>query len=139
MGYITIRGHTIFGGQAEGEALVSEQGISLYGSVDYETGIVTERRHVLRGRSLRGKVLVFPFGKGSTGWARALFCLKQSGNAPKALISRELCEFVVIGAVTSEIPAISCFDLDPVKHIKDGDYLRVDADKGIVRIICRKQ
>jgi hypothetical protein len=132
---LNLKGHKIFGGNAQGEALVSKQGISLYGGVDFETGVIKERRHELYGISVNGKVLVFPFGKGSTGWARGLFYLKENGVAPKALVVRELCEFVVVGAVTSEIPAVCCFDGDPTEIIRNGSELEVNANEGLVKIM----
>lgn len=130
-----LKGHKIFGGKVQGAALVSKQGISLYGGVDFETGIIKERRHEICGVSVAGKILVFPFGKGSTGWARGLFYLKENGVAPKALVVRELCEFVVVGAVTSEIPAVCCFDGDPTEIIRNGSKLEVDANEGLVKIM----
>jgi predicted aconitase with swiveling domain len=131
---VTLKGRKIFGGTAQGEALVSKQGISLYGGVDFETGVITERRHELCGTSVNGKILVFPYGKGSTGWARGLFYLKENGVAPKALVVRELCEFVIVGAVTSEIPTICCLSKDPTEVIQTGMQLDVDANEGTLKI-----
>ena len=59
-------GRKIFGGCAEGDALVTSQGISFFGGVDPDSGMVIERGHELEGQSMAGKVLVFPSGKGST-------------------------------------------------------------------------
>jgi predicted aconitase with swiveling domain len=130
-----LKGRKIIGGTTKGEALVSKQGLSFYGGVDVETGIITERRHEICGVSVSGKILVFPYGKGSTGWARGLFYLKENGIAPKALIVRELCEFIVVGAVTSEIPTICCFDKDPTEVIQTGMHLEVDATNGSVKVV----
>ncbi|HOR19263.1 MAG TPA: DUF126 domain-containing protein, partial [Brevefilum sp.] len=63
---MNLGGRTIYPGVAEGDALVSRMGISFYGGVDPDTGVITEEGHDLRGQSLAGKVLVFPTGKGST-------------------------------------------------------------------------
>ena len=128
-----LKGQRIFKGTAQGEALVSKRGVSFYGGVDVETGVITERRHELCGISVKGKILVFPHGKGSTGWARGLFYLKENGVAPEALIVTDLCEFVVVGAVTSEIPTICCFEKDPTEVIHTGMHVVVDANEGIVK------
>ena len=61
-----LQGRTIYQGKAAGQALVTTQGISFFGGVDPETGVVVERGHELEGRCIAGKVLVFPTGKGST-------------------------------------------------------------------------
>jgi len=74
-------GRTIYPGQISGEALVSQMGISFYGGVDPETGIIIEARHDLQGQSIAGKVLVFPSGKGSTVGSYILYRLKKNGHA----------------------------------------------------------
>jgi predicted aconitase with swiveling domain len=56
-------GRTIYKGKVSGQALVSSQGISFFGGVDPDTGIIVERGHELEGKSIAGKVLVFPMGK----------------------------------------------------------------------------
>jgi len=38
--------------------------MSFFGGVDPETGVVIERGHELQGQSVKGRVLVFPSGKG---------------------------------------------------------------------------
>ncbi len=54
-------------------------GISFFGGVDPETGVVVERGHELEGQCIAGKVLVFPTGKGSTVGSYTLYRLKHSG------------------------------------------------------------
>ncbi|MGB5844478.1 MAG: DUF126 domain-containing protein, partial [Anaerolineales bacterium] len=86
-------GRKIYAGQATGEALVSKMGISFFGGVDPESGVVVERDHDLEGQSISGKVLVFPKGKGSTVGSYTLYRLKQAGKAPLAIINAE-CETI---------------------------------------------
>jgi len=81
-------GRTIYPGQISGEALVSQMGISFYGGVDPETGIIIEARHDLQGQSIAGKVLVFPSGKGSTVGSYILYRLKKNGHAPLAIVTQ---------------------------------------------------
>ena len=61
-----LKGRVIYKGKAQGEALVTTQPISFYGGVDPATGIIIEKGHELQGQSVKGKILVFPTGKGST-------------------------------------------------------------------------
>ena len=77
-----LTGRTIFPGQASGMALVSRMGISFYGGVDPETGVVTEAGHDLEGQYIAGKILVFPTGKGSTVGSYVLYRLKKNGHGP---------------------------------------------------------
>ncbi|MCK4336181.1 MAG: DUF126 domain-containing protein [Candidatus Aenigmarchaeota archaeon] len=124
-----MKGRKIFGGKAEGEALVSTEGISFYGGVDPDTGVVTEKGHPLEGQSVSGKVLIFPVGKGSTVGSYTIYRLKKNGKAPLAIINRECETVVAVGAIISEIPCVDQIDTD---KIKTGDKLRVNADEGIV-------
>ena len=61
-----FKGRRIYKGKVEGFALVTTVDISFYGGVDPETGEVVEKDHPLEGKSVAGKVLVMPSGKGST-------------------------------------------------------------------------
>lgn len=52
--------HKISEGQAEGEVLFSKDGICFY-LIDPKTGVVIQRNHSLFGKSVAGKILVYPF------------------------------------------------------------------------------
>jgi predicted aconitase with swiveling domain len=122
-----LKGRAIYKGLAEGEALVTSQGISFYGGVDPENGIIVERGHELEGESIAGKVLVFPSGKGSTVGSYTLYRLKHNQKAPAAIIN-ETCETITaVGCIISEIP---CVDQVNIQEIKNGSRLRVDGDRG---------
>ena len=118
------KGRKISPGKTEGEALVTTQGISFFGGVDTQTGIVTEKGHELEGKSISGKVLVFPQGKGSTVGSYALYRMKKQGTAPVALINSECETIVAVGAIISEIP---CVDKIDISQIKNGQKIKVDA------------
>jgi predicted aconitase with swiveling domain len=59
---------------------------------------------------------------------------RLAGAAPKALIFNEMTTKVALGAVVMHIPAVTDFDQDPLTLVATGDWVRVDADKGIVEI-----
>ena len=126
-----LKGRTIFPGQARAEALVSRMGISFYGGVDPETGLVTEAGHDLEGQSLAGKVLVFPSGKGSTVGSYILYRLKHNGRAPAAIINAECETITAVGCIISEIP---CIDQVEIDKLNTGMHLNVDAESGLVMI-----
>jgi predicted aconitase with swiveling domain len=127
----TLTGRKICKGNAEGEALVTTMGISFFGGVDPGNGIVTEKGHELEGKSISGKVLVFPQGKGSTVGSYALYRMKKQGTAPVALINKECETIVAVGAIISEIP---CVDKIDISQIKTGQKVKVDGDKSTVEI-----
>jgi len=126
-----INGRTIFPGYASGVALVTRQGISFFGGVDPETGIVVERDHELEGRSIAGMVLVFPTGKGSTVGSYTLYRLKRNGKAPAAILNQQCETITAVGCIIAEIP---CLDRIEIGQLENGMLLEVDAENGVVRV-----
>jgi len=125
-------GRKICAGRAEGEALVTSMGISFYGGVDPETGVVVERGHALEGQCIAGKVLVFPTGKGSTVGSYTLYRLKLGGMAPAAIINAECETITAVGCIISEIP---CVDHIPMDYLKTGARLIVDGEQATVESV----
>ncbi len=134
---IVIRGRCVVPGMAEGEALVTTQPISGWGGVDPRNGTVIETRHELRGQSVAGKVLVFPGAKGSSGWSAQFHVARLMGTAPAAWLFNQMTTKVALGTVVSHAPAMTDFDRDPLTLMRTGDWVRVDADNGIVTITRR--
>ena len=120
-----LKGRIIWRGTAQEEALVTSQQISFYGGVDPSTGEIIEKGHELQGKSVKGKILVFPNGKGSTVGSYTLYRMKKNGVAPAGMINRECETVVAVGAIISEIP---CVDKIDISHIKTGDVIRIDGD-----------
>ena len=132
---LILRGRSVVGGVAEGEALVTREAISGWGGIDSRTGTIVETRHELRGQSFAGKVLVFPGAKGSSGWSNAFHLTRSLGVAPAAMLFVEMSTKIALGAVVTRAPAVTDFDLDPVLAIQTGDWVRVDANLGVVEVI----
>jgi predicted aconitase with swiveling domain len=130
-----FKGRKIYKGKAQGEALVTSMGISFFGGVDPETGVVVEKDHQLEGYYISGKVLFFPTGKGSTVGSYTLYRLKRAGKAPLAIVNAECETITAVGCIISEIP---CVDQIEVEQIKTGDIVLVDGDEGIVEIIAQE-
>lgn len=127
-----LHGRKICGGQARGQALVTRQGISFFGGIDPETGVVVERGHELEGQSVAGKVLVFPSGKGSTVGSYTLYRLKHAGLAPAAVLNRECETITAVGCIIADIP---CIDRLAIEQLHSGVLLEVDGDAGSVIIL----
>jgi hypothetical protein len=98
------------------------------------TGTVVETRHELRGVSFKDKVLVFPGAKGSSGWSAVFHFARLAGTAPKAMLFNEMTTKVALGAVVMRVPSVTDFDRDPLEVIETGDWVKVDADNGVVEI-----
>lgn len=127
-----LSGRTIYPGSAEGEALVSRMGISFYGGVDPETGVITEAGHDLQGQSMAGRVLVFPSGKGSTVGSYILYRLQQNGHAPAAILNAACETITAVGCIIAEIPCLDQLDL---ALLQTGQQIKVDAQAGWAKIL----
>lgn len=126
-----LTGRGIARGRAAGELLVSTAPISFLSGVDPETGTVIETGHPLYGRKIGGKVLAFPYGKGSTVGSYILYALSRNGNAPAAIINDEAEPIIATGAIIGKIPMIDRIGI-PVRRLKDGVRVMVDGENGSV-------
>ncbi|OPY26253.1 MAG: hypothetical protein A4E28_02615 [Methanocella sp. PtaU1.Bin125] len=129
-----VKGHTVSKGQATGPALVSKDAISFLGGVDPTTGVVIEKGHALFGKSVKGAVLVFPGGKGSTVGSYLIYQLKKNGVAPAAMINLRAEPIVAVGAIISGIPMVDRLEKNPVETIADGQTVTVDGTAGEIEV-----
>ncbi|MEM3942246.1 MAG: DUF126 domain-containing protein, partial [Candidatus Bathyarchaeia archaeon] len=94
--------------------------------------LVIAKTHDLYGKLLKGKVLCFPHGHGSTVGSYVLYSLAKSGLAPKAIVNERADPVIVVGAVMANIPMVDGVD---ITRIRTGDIVEVDAYRGIVKVI----
>jgi predicted aconitase with swiveling domain len=120
-----LKGRIIFKGHVSGEALTTSQPISFYGGVDPTTSEIIEKGHELQGKKVKGKILVFPNGKGSTVGSYTLYRMKKNGVAPNGIINAECETVVAVGAIISEVP---CIDKIDISKIKTGDLVQIEDD-----------
>jgi predicted aconitase with swiveling domain len=136
---LKFTGCCVVSGQAEGEALVTSQSISFFGGVDPHTGVITDRRHELFGRSIAAKVAVFPFGKGSCAGSLIMLELVRIGKAPAAIINIKTEPILATAPIISknfygqDIPILT-LDEDNFRKIKTGQHIIVNALQGYVCI-----
>jgi predicted aconitase with swiveling domain len=124
-----IGGRGISRGKASGPLLVSPAPISFLSGVDPETGVIVEKGHPLQGESISGKVLAFPFGKGSTVGSYVLYALSRNGHAPAAIINTEAEPIIATGAIIGGIPMIDRIGI-PLSRLRNGVVVTVDGDSG---------
>lgn len=127
-----LQGRKIYPGVVVGETLVTRMGISFFGGVDPDSGVVTEAGHELEGQSIAGKVLVFPTCKGSTVGSYTLYRLKHNGLAPVAVVNASCETITAVGCIIAEIP---CVDQIPVERLQTGCRVRVDGETGVVDVL----
>lgn len=133
---LILKGHKVIEGHVEGEALVTKEPISFMGSIDPKTGVVIERGHDIEGQCLKGKILVFPTSKGSTGGSYMLYDVVKNGVGPLGIINSEAEPVVVIGAIISDLPMVDKIDIN---KIETGDYVVIDADNGVIKVQKREK
>jgi len=126
-----LQGRSIVPGHGRGLALVSKKPISFLGGVDPNSGLVVERDHDLKGDSVKGRILCFPSGHGSTVGSYVLYSLAKRGLGPREIVNQTAGPVIVVGAIIAEIPMIDRVDIG---QIETGDDVEVDCEKGVVRV-----
>jgi len=140
MDKITLKGRGITSGVAEGEAMVTSQAFGFSHGLEPTTGRIDDKSHEWLGQNARERVLVFPYGKGSTSGGLYILEAVKRGNAPAAVINLEIDPVIAGGFIMAkilydkDIPVIDRLERNPVEVIKTGDWVRVDANSGIVEI-----
>ncbi|KAJ5292334.1 uncharacterized protein N7443_008287 [Penicillium atrosanguineum] len=81
-----MRAHEIIPGIAEGDLVASKVALSFWGGVSPRNGIVIDSHHPLVGKSIAGKILAIPSGRGSCTGSGVILELLLNGSAPCVLI-----------------------------------------------------
>jgi predicted aconitase with swiveling domain len=110
-------------GKATGSLLVAKNPLNFLGGIDKKTGIVRDKNHDLFGRSIGDKILVFPFGIGSSVGAYTIYSLKYNKCAPLAMICLKADLTTASGCAISNIPLVV---------VNKNDYDSLQEDKEVV-------
>ncbi|MGB3907390.1 MAG: DUF126 domain-containing protein [Methanomethylovorans sp.] len=129
-----IKCRTISRGCAEGKVMITRDPISFLGTIDPNTGKVVDADHELFGQSVKDKVLVFPYGKGSTVGSYVIYQLSKNGTAPAAMINLESEPIVAVGAIISAIPLVDRLEYDPYSFLSNGILIKVNSSEGYVEV-----
>jgi cis-L-3-hydroxyproline dehydratase len=82
--------------------LYSTAGLSFWGGIDPETGIVIDHSHPLHGRCVADTILCLPSGRGSCTASQVLLELILNQKAPKALVLRDRDGHACVGALIAQ-------------------------------------
>ena len=93
-------------GKVEGIVLKSENPINFLGTVDKKTGIISDKNHDLFEKPVKGTILVFPSGVGSSVGAYTIYSIKSNGTAPLAMICTKADLTVATGCALANIPLV---------------------------------
>ena len=116
-------------GKTKGTLLVSKNPINFLGGIDKKTGLVRDKNHDLFGKNLANKVLVFPFGVGSSVGAYTIYSLKYNKCAPLAMICLKADITTASGCAISNIPLVVAQKQD-YESLRGGQQVSLDAVSG---------
>ncbi|MGY5146849.1 MAG: aconitase X swivel domain-containing protein [Candidatus Nitrosopumilus sp. bin_7KS] len=114
-------------GKVQGIILKSENSINFLGTVDKKTGIISDKNHDLYQKSMKGTVLVFPSGVGSSVGAYTIYSIKSNETAPLAMICKKADLTVATGCALANIPMITIND-EEFNLIKNGMEISLDTE-----------
>lgn len=114
-------------GKAKGKIMKSNNPINFLGAVDKKTGIIHDNKHDMFQKSLKGSILVFPHGIGSSVGAYTIYSLKSNNSAPAAMVCTKADLSVVSGCALADIPLLIVTQ-DKYDSLKDGQEITVDTD-----------
>lgn len=135
---ITIKGRPAYPGKACGEAIVCPNSIQGWAGVSDVTGCIIEEGHPEKGKCIKDKILVIPYGKGSTGRSGHFHSAAVAGFSPAGWIFSNIDSRCGVAASALEIPAVADFtDVDVFEVISTGDWIELDGTTGEV-IITKK-
>ena len=116
-------------------ALVSKDAICFY-LVEPETGVVKERNHDAFGKSVVGKVLIMPSGKGSSVvQLDGLYKLMMRNNGPAAIVVQEADTVLVAAAAAMEMPMVHRVDPEFFTDVESGMNIALDVEQGTITIL----
>lgn len=139
MKHLPLAGKGLISGRAEGEALISMKAFTFAHGVEPGSGEVTDVRSDIRGSNVKGKVLYYPFGKGSTTASAWFLETVRNGNQPAAIVTEGVDLSAVIGSVMArlvygkEIPVISGVSREDFSQLAQGAEVVVDGAGGGVK------
>ena len=136
---IVLKGRPAFPGKASGEAIVCPESIQGWAGVSDETGIIIEEGNPEQGKNINGKVLVLPYGKGSTGWSGHFHSASVAGFTPAGWLISNIDSRTGVASAVLEIPTVADFEENLYEIIDSGDFIELNGDTGEVVITKNKR
>jgi len=114
-------------GKTEGIILKSNMPINFLGTVDKNTGIISDKNHELFNKSIKNSILVFPSGVGSSVGAYTIYSIKTNNTAPSAMICQKADLTVASGCALSDIPLVIVSD-EEFASFQNGQRISLDTE-----------
>ncbi|HNX47204.1 MAG TPA: DUF126 domain-containing protein [Methanomassiliicoccales archaeon] len=139
-----LKGREICKGKAIGRLLILDEAFSFLGGVDPKTGLLTVASG-REGESVDNRILVFPYGKGSTVGSYTIMELKKNGHLPAAIVNAQAETIVATGAVMAGVPMIDSIDISLLREgdraviVGDGLDMMDLVEKKVVTCVLRRK
>jgi predicted aconitase with swiveling domain len=119
-----FQAHVLIDGAAAGVALVLSGPLSLWGGLDAESGRIIDPRHAQHGEIVTDRVMVLPYGRGSSSASSILLEAVRLGTGPAAILTRETDGILALGSAVAREMYGKC---PPVLVLEAGDYEQLRA------------
>ena len=136
-----VKGRGVTPGYGEGRAIISKKPFMFAHGVEPRTGEIIDVRSDLLGENIKGKVLIFPFGKGSTTGSAWLLETIRQGNGPSAVINVET-ESIIASAIVMArllygitIPLVDRLKGNISEMVTKDTFIQVNGNTGEIRIL----
>ena len=135
-----ITGEFILEGKGKGKILATRDPISFWGCVDPLTGMITDKRHELYQCCIADRILVFPYGKGSSTGSLMILELLRNNLAPAAIINIRTEPLLATGPVVGKhfyhkyFPILTVSE-DSFASFKTGQFASISGDGKAAEII----
>ncbi len=131
MSVVELEGRALVAGAGAGRVLRLEEPLSFWGGVDPTTGRIIDQRHPRCGESVSDRVLVMPYGRGSSSSSSVLLEGVRLGTAPAAIVLRELDGILALGAAVArelyeQSPPVVLLAPADWEAVREGDDASVD-------------
>ncbi len=136
----TVKARVLVAGQGSGLALVLTEPLSLWGGLDAATGEIIDRRHPQSGAIVTARVLVLPYGRGSSSASSILLEAVRNHTAPAAIITSDADAILALGAAVARemygvSPPVVVLDANDYAQIRDGQFLCVSETGDVTAVL----
>ena len=130
-----LRGHPGVGPNADGVALVCDEGFSARYDYDRYTGVISRETHPLYGQSITGKIVVFRTSKGGVATSWMMLDMVARGTCPAGFIFGRTNPVMVQGAVLADVALMHELEPDPLAAIRTGNTVRMRPSEGVGEVV----
>jgi predicted aconitase with swiveling domain len=135
MGMI-LHGIAVVPGEAEGQALVSQEPLSFWGGYDAATGEIIDRRHPLSGSVAAGRIFAVPLTRGSSTTTAVLLEAIRAGTAPAGVLTTGVDTFLALASIVADelygrpLPIVALTPVD-FAALRTGADLTITSDGAV--------